>query len=634
MANFFDANLRVLSRLHPALARRVRAETAAALPLCTLSDGQLDVQVNGQPFYRGDPAADTEATCRSLNIPYARFLVFYGTGLGYHVQRICRDMAQPNSLLLLVEPSLAMFRRALEATDWSELFAHPGIRFLVGLSLHDAYEECIHMFTNTEVLFLTPAIQPVSHVRSIEQHPEYYLRMAENFRSAGKEAALWFMAPAEDSYRGYMSFIRNLPEAIGQPSFQAMENLFPGYVGIAVSTGPSLKHSYAWLREVQHRAIIFCADSALKPLLREGITPHAVGCLERVPETALLFDELPPLPDTWLLSMPVIWPETYKKFTGPKIHYMRSVGFSPWFFPQAAIYDSGNSVSHLLLTALKRMGCARILLVGQDCAFDRNAQKTHVAGLPPLLEEFGRRHYQEMQDKSKTDDNSGLMIEGNNGQPILSSNWLIFFRAVIARFIARWDDACTVYNVIPKDYGAAIPGTVWCDPREATALLGPPCDIVATMRQALERSHTMSRADEQAFVEERLQLLDTRLDEMRLTVLQLLDSVSAYRHRYNPSIYPEEQYTPLWDRLQIAAGHLPSNDLDFYNDFIKTMIQREEYLASMKTEELMLRQGSASDRLDEKFASVFAWLDSIHTWSARLLHFLRTWQQERPFQTR
>lgn len=637
MSELYAQNLRVLRQRFPRLAQQVDAVDPSSIAVVPMGDGCCNAVVNGAALYAESPQMEAAAMLAERKAQPPKLLVCYGVGLGYHLERLFADYIQPHSCVIIVEPSLAMFRRAIETTSWEAILRHKGVRLWVGVDIATIHENAVQLFGEPSILFLTPILQAVVHRSSAAVQGEYFMRAADRIKNACGEIAGWYLCPAEDSYRGFMNFIRNLPESVGVPSFHHLESAFEGFVGIAVSTGPSLKHSFEWLRQVQNRAVIFCADSALKILLREGITPHAVGCLERVPETELLFDGVPSLPDTWLLSMPVLWPKTFSAYRGPRMHAMRNIGFSDWFFPEYVNYDCGNSVAHLNLTSLLRMGCRKVLLVGQDLAFDPYAEKTHADGIPAELASYGERQYKQLREETAAGRSAeGLYVDCHNGSQILTSSTLYQFRTTITRFIRIFGPQHTVYNVMPRDYGAVIDGAVHVDPADALGLLGEPCDVVGTIRARLA-PHARGAADakQREFLKERVDAMLGGLERVRQLILDLLDAVSAQRHQFNPIVHDESKYDALWNRLQVVANYLTdaaTDDGEFFYQFIQALVQREMYMLSMKTEQLTLKQGSAAQRISDKLDYVFAWLNAVLIWTTRMQHFTRTWLRTDPFQ--
>ncbi|GEM_PF-5496341 len=619
MTQWLEKNLAVLDAEHPGLAARVRSCIPAQSTLLPLGDGTFDLQWNGRILYEGRPADFSREALAEARMVYPRLLFFYGIGLGYNIRAYFDHPPSKAECIVVIEHSLEMFRQSLAAMDWTDILSDDRVTFFIAedsAAMIDHFVEFLH--DPGRLLLLRTTTNVFDRVMLSLQGP-YYVAISGAFQAAATQTGNFVYGSAEDSYRGFVNILNNVLSVADVPYFDPLEQMFEGFVGIAVSTGPSLEHSIEWLKSVQDRAVIAASDSALRILLQHGITPHLVGCLERVPETQLLFDGLPELPNTWLVTAPVIWPETYQGYRGPKINMMRPVGQLGWFFPYAKYYEVGQSVSHQLLVMLQNLGCRTIALVGQDLAFDRHSERTHVAGIPDLMYKLGQKQRAEStQTVSKGE--QACMVEGNDGQPILTMPWYTRFRDAFGPMIKR--ATATVYNVIPKNYGAKIPNAVWCDPREANALLGAVRPVAADIRARLEKFPGESEAQIAKRLYGALPKILGHLRNYQRTALDVLDSVSVFRQRHSPVYFAPSVFAPLFERVQHIADEMVTDDDRFYIRFFGASVSARNFGLAQYAEEVLKSDLTPIERIEAQIDVIRSWFDNIHYWAARMERFL------------
>lgn len=174
------------------------------------------------------------------------------------------------------------------------------------------------------------------------------------------------------------------------PSGKAVKNLFQTMAGrdaILISTGPSLRQSLPWLKKLEKKAFLACADSAYRVLHSAQITPHLIFTLDSQSYTLRHFLGLPcgkkgefPILVADIVANPqvifrwqgdIFWSTTVhfgneKRVTTPGYDFLEE-----YFLNGESLGDiqSGGSVATSLFDLLRQMNFSRIFLVGQDLAY-------------------------------------------------------------------------------------------------------------------------------------------------------------------------------------------------------------------------------------------------------------------------
>ncbi len=623
MKNYLEENLNVLARKAPELAERIRSLQSEEWTIEELPGGEIDLRHQTKLLYGGKPQQHYRRFLSQSDFQYPKWVIFYGVGLGGVISEFFKGNLKEVEHILVVEKSPLFFRRSLEIMDWRAILEDSRVELMVGLIGIEMEDFITSYVGQQDRLILVRALTPVCDSAAMSEDEKYYLQVAQMIQRAVEFVHAFLISPPEDAYQGFMNIIHNLKESAKVPAFENLEGLFEGFPGIVVSTGPSLEKAIPWLKKVQDRAVIACADSALRILLKHGITPHFSGCLERVSQTCFLFENLPPVPETWLITDPMIWPNTYKSYPGPKLNMLRHLGQTKWFYPDRKFYACGSSVAHKLTVALKQMGCSSILLVGQDLAFDRYSEKTHAEGIPKIIYDYAQKE-RKFFEKGASQGGTHCVVEGNNGQPILTSPTLNSFRKFFGQLIREEKMNC--YNVIPKEYGAKIPHAIWKDPEEVFSLLGESRPVVKLIQERLARFPVEDFRKYKKRIQRLLDKSEEYLKVYQQVSLDILDSISLFCHQYDVSLCDEEVFRPMLERLEKVTvdfeRHLFGEE-DFYGDFFLALIQDRSFAVSQLSHALLKQKMPPHERIAAQISLFRDVYNTSQLWSARMGKFLR-----------
>lgn len=116
-------------------------------------------------------------------------------------------------------------------------------------------------------------------------------------------------------------------------------------------------------------------------MYKYGVKPHFVTSLERVPEVVPFFEGIEPelIQNTWLAACPVVVPEVYDTYKGPKVIVYRDFAHFRWLGIDKGILRIGPSCANMSFKIAEALGCNPIILVGQDLAFAPTGE-SHIDG--------------------------------------------------------------------------------------------------------------------------------------------------------------------------------------------------------------------------------------------------------------
>lgn len=303
------------------------------------------------------------------------FLV--GLGSGLYFKNICREVDETVNLIVY-EPSPEIFLHTLTTVDLSEHLKKRMVAWVV---------EGINEKELEPVLGKLVSLSTVGFFKA-EVHPGYRELFSREtlqaLKLAGRVTTDVFIG--ENTKLGFAAYlarnqIQNMRYVIdGYNTLGLAKALGRGYPAVLVSAGPSLNKNIKDLKEAQDRAFILAVDTALKPLLKEGIIPDAFATIDsKKPLTLVEAEEVGDIP---VIAPVTANSELLKRQRNKKIFYYDgySLPLMAYAFVGKAMPDvsSGGSVACSGFSLLYKMGFTTVILVGQDLAY--TDQKSHADG--------------------------------------------------------------------------------------------------------------------------------------------------------------------------------------------------------------------------------------------------------------
>lgn len=167
--------------------------------------------------------------------------------------------------------------------------------------------------------------------------------------------------------------LRNLPAIVTGPSVSRLKQAFAGMPAIIVGAGPSLDRVHEDLRKAAGRAVIIATDTALRPLLVNGVVPDFVVGLDPAETNARHFFDLPACRHTWLVAESALDPRAAATFAG-RTFWFRASDHQPWpWLGSLGAEDGHLDVWGSVLTAAFQVaalgGCDPVIALGADFSY-------------------------------------------------------------------------------------------------------------------------------------------------------------------------------------------------------------------------------------------------------------------------
>ncbi|RKD23551.1 Uncharacterized conserved protein [Caminicella sporogenes DSM 14501] len=344
---------------------------------------------------------------------YETLFIVFGMGLGYHIFELSKLLGE-NNKILVIEPSVSVFKKSMEINDWTDLMKKKKIFFFIGEdieSIDQFYYRHINELNVSNIEFLV-----FSHYDKF--FSQIYRKIAKKLKECIENIRVSICTLKYFSNQLNYNLFKNLKEVVKGENIRLLKDKFKDIPAIIVSAGPSLDKNIRELKKVQDRAVIIAGGRTLKPLLDNGIDPSLVVSLDPGrPVYELIKDNLDkeiPLVTTVISQSDIIREYRGKKYFSNVLESMELVNYL--LSREIDRISQGGSVANMSLSLAHYMGCNPIILVGQDLAYTDG--KIHA-----------QNSTYELDGNNKKPDEGLIEIEDIYGNRVCTNTvWLSFLR--------------------------------------------------------------------------------------------------------------------------------------------------------------------------------------------------------------
>jgi len=294
--------------------------------------------------------------------------ILIGLGLGYHLKDLNRRIS-PQGRIIIFEKNPSLVRLALSQNSFSDALSNPGVSIYIDAD-PNKIEKILHEDRATLAIH---GYTPI-YLKSLVNHEgDYYKLINEAIAQAQQKFKIDINTQAAYSKKFYRNIFNNGLAITESPGIVTTKNIFSNIPTIIVSAGPSLDKNIGLIKSVRNQILVITVATALKPLLSNGIKPDFVVSVDPNEDTIRSFDIKTIPEDMWLVYDPCIPPEICSLFNHRKIMMESKIELARWITDNSEKKGSlGNilSVAHAAFYLAQHMGCAPIILVGQDLSFE------------------------------------------------------------------------------------------------------------------------------------------------------------------------------------------------------------------------------------------------------------------------
>jgi len=369
-------------------------------------------------------------------------MFMFGLGNGMYARKIMEE-APEDVTLIVYEPSKEILIAALQNFDMEDLILNERFILLTKVKPQQKLEEYYYELLDYRDLEGMVLRNYLNYVTIFPD--EFY-----EYHSAIQKVCNSIIATQEVIGRYgkmyYENTFANLDFFVNSKSLEGLYYTLPkDYPAIVVAAGPSLDKNILELKKAKGKAFIIAVDTALRPLLRNGIKPDIFISIDGKKVSSHFSEqetaEIPMV--CYLLSHS----EVLKKHTAPKF-FVNDLNFHIQNFLSKKekvlpVISSGGSVANDAFSIAQALGFETIIMVGQDLAYTDN-----------------KTHSKETVRGEKNIDTSSLktvMVEGIDGNPVASSTEFELYRAWFEEQILKFPN---IKVIDATEGGAKIHGSL------------------------------------------------------------------------------------------------------------------------------------------------------------------------------
>ncbi|MEC1178881.1 DUF115 domain-containing protein [Metasolibacillus meyeri] len=291
------------------------------------------------------------------------------------------------SVIIIIEPNPSYFTYVMQYKDLSEIFYETNILLFVDNNIGNLNIFLQKIFYNFNYL---------KYLKNVNVYVTHYYR--QNELQTVKEmlgsirqiiATLLFSLgnDLEDNLIGLERNVKNIDNIIRSKDIVAIKNLFKGIPAVVVAAGPSLNKNIEDLKKLKGKVIVIAVDTIAKKLITEGINPHFICSIERVPQVYDYFYADVKLPKETVIVGPPVVDNRVFEYTNNEIliPFREGVAETGWLqnifqLPKETAISMGYSCANIAFSLSSYLGCEPVILVGQDLAYGKNEKDTHASG--------------------------------------------------------------------------------------------------------------------------------------------------------------------------------------------------------------------------------------------------------------
>jgi hypothetical protein len=369
--SFLDANLEVLSRRQPDLARILAELPPGPVEVFTSVSGVPSARWVSQSatllHSRYDPLKESRDTLARQDLTGDDCFVLLGFGLGYLLDALLERKGSDDCGYFIVESSLHVLRAAFEARDQRKNLSQSQVHFAwppSGPELRDQWLRFFDPVKAEKCTFLT-------HPPAMALAPGLFKSAAEVIQSGTFQVLTDINTLVGRSHEFLRNFTRNFRNAWRSPGVAGLAGRFAGVPAVIVSAGPSLDRNIHELRGREEHVLILATDTALKPLLASGIEPHFVLTADPGYRNYLHLKDV--VTHRCLLVIEcTAHPDAFSVFPGRTLACTfqdSSLGVIAGMLAHKGSLKAWGSVATMALDFALLLGCDPVVFTGQDLSY-------------------------------------------------------------------------------------------------------------------------------------------------------------------------------------------------------------------------------------------------------------------------
>lgn len=317
-----------------------------------------------------DPLKEAQILAEEYQNLEGKTIIFYGTGLGYHIDLIVK--ANPASHVYIFEPIPELLEAFLSVQNLSRT----DYKNLKNITLgFDNLVEEVHAMLDLDrenIVF----VELPSHKNFYEAEHKIFIHALTNI-SRDKRSNLRTTHAFQKKWT--TNSMKNFKEVLNSPNILIeKKGAFIDKPALLIAAGPSLNEEIENIRYIKEHALayIFSVGSAINTLIHHNIYPHAVTTYDPTDANEKVFALLK---EKGISSIPMIFgssvtSKNLENYLGKKYHMITNQDTVSTYYlldkgEEMDVVADAPSIAVVTMQLLENMGFAPIILVGQNLGY-------------------------------------------------------------------------------------------------------------------------------------------------------------------------------------------------------------------------------------------------------------------------
>jgi hypothetical protein len=326
--------------------------------------GQPTVQVDGIAYHSAyDPQKEAQKFYSGFQLEQADVILHFGWGLGY-CGEVLRKRTKPGARVIVFEPDADLYALSSAESGSPAILHERQIQFVVGDQVRHFFDEW-PLGSCQE----TDKVLWIEWPAALREHGSLAGLLRLQLKQYIRDRAANLLTHFQRGEHYFQNAVRNFKYQRDADAGRLFGR-FRDVPLVMVSAGPSLDRNIQELRGIKDRCFILSVDTALRPLLAAGVTPHAVITADPSEINARHIVGVMPQ-STYLIAEQAVQPEALESASE---RFLFNLGlfpdslFAKFGFGKTRL-EAWGSVATTGLDLACRMGANPIIFAGQDFAY-------------------------------------------------------------------------------------------------------------------------------------------------------------------------------------------------------------------------------------------------------------------------
>ncbi|MCB2340753.1 motility associated factor glycosyltransferase family protein [Clostridium estertheticum] len=294
-------------------------------------------------------------------------LLIFGIGCGHAVDYIKNNFKKLEKVII-IEPDLNLFLKLLEFIDLQEMLIKlKSVTFIINKTDIEATD----IIWNSLSAGIKDGISIVYNISYRTLYLGYFEEVMKKWSTYLNDTTVNIATHDRFLYTWPVHIFKNIKEEA--LSIEQLVNKFKDLPAILVSAGPSLNKNMHLLKSLRNKAVIVAVGSAIKVLDSNGIIPHFRFAFDSDVTEEYLFENIDTESST-LIFGDELYPGILSDYKGKKIRMVLDTNYLLRYIQEDVCKStftiaSGFSVANVALDAIIKMGCKKIIFMGQDLCY-------------------------------------------------------------------------------------------------------------------------------------------------------------------------------------------------------------------------------------------------------------------------